>query len=114
MGEMTTITTHGSAAPDEHQRTLTVNHLDNATVASKPTRKLVARSDHVSRESAWQHSLVSLGGSTRRVNEVPPCVGRIDRTGIAVILRTVERVHVEATLGHNSVGIDQVVGVADE
>lgn len=79
--------------------------MDNAASAGKPTRKLVARSHHVSGERARKHGLVSLGGVARRIDEVTPFVGRVDGAGIAVIVGAIERVHVKAALGDDTVGV---------
>ena len=96
------------------QKKLTVDHLHDAAGAREPIGKLVAGSNHISSEGAVRHGLVCFGGSAGGVEEVPSDVVRVDAAGGVVVRCTVERMHVEATLGNHAVWVGHVVGVADE
>ena len=97
-----------------HVGRLTVDHLHDAAGAREPVGKLVAGGDDVTTERADRHGLVCFGGSAGGVEEVPSDVVRVDAAGGVVVRCTVERMHVEATLGNHAVWVGHVVGVADE
>ena len=96
------------------RRQLTVDHLHDAAGARESVGKLVAGGYHVTAESTVRHRLVRLGGPARGVEKVPSHVVRVDAAGRVVVRCTVERVHVEASLGDYAIGVRHVIGVADE
>ena len=93
---------------------LTVDHLHDAAGAREPVGELVPGSNDVATEGSGRHGLVCFGGSAGGVEEIPSNVVGVDAAGGVVVRCTVERMHVEATLGNHAVWVGHVVGVADE
>jgi len=105
----------GGKRARENRDKLTVDHLKDTPIADETLGELVPARDDVALVCAFRHGLVRLIRSTRRVDIVPPGVVGIDGAGAAVIVRAVERVHIEAALGDRpALGVREVVGVADE
>lgn len=94
---------------------LTVNHLQDATVARDASRQLESSRHHVARLTAAGHGLVGLSRAARRVHVVTAGVVGVDGARVSVARVAVERVHVEAPLGHYAVWSGRkIVGVAEE